>query len=137
MTIPSCIFYCMIYDYDHNFFILCFTLLNTEKRLECFKDGRLQVNNGIQCGRDVLGDQQFHGLDECATKLVSNGRGLDTSLGTDVSSEWISKKGNKEDHITVRSVSLSDFGNKGSHLNSGSPSMKEEVYLRNSLLVIP
>ncbi|XP_073132949.1 uncharacterized protein [Henckelia pumila] len=90
------------------------------------EDGRLQVNNGIHFGRDVLGDQQYYGLGECATNLASNGRGLDASLGTDVSSDGISKRGNKEDHVAMRSVSLSDSGNKGSDLNSVSPSVKEE-----------
>ncbi|XP_075517910.1 uncharacterized protein LOC142552152 [Primulina tabacum] len=90
------------------------------------EDGRPQVKNGIECGRDVLADQQSYGLGECAMNLANNGRGLDASLGTDVSSDGISKKGNKEDHITVRSVSLSDSGNKGSNLNSEGPPLKEE-----------
>lgn len=114
--------------YDHSFFLIsCFTLPSTEKRLECFQDGEFKDNNGIQSGRDVLGDQQSYGLGECATNLASNGRGLDASLGNDVSSDGISKRGNKEDQVPLRSVSLFDSGNKGSDLNSGSQSVKEEV----------
>ncbi|KZV22449.1 hypothetical protein F511_19564 [Dorcoceras hygrometricum] len=91
------------------------------------QDGGLKVNNGIQCGRDVIGDQQSYGLGECATNLESNGEGVDTSLGNDASSGGILKKGNQEDHVPIRSLSLSGSGNKGSDLNSGSPSLKEEV----------
>ncbi|XP_073042999.1 uncharacterized protein [Primulina eburnea] len=90
------------------------------------EDEGLKVNNGAQCGRGVLGDQQSYGLGECATNLASNGRVLDSFLGNEVSSDGISKKGNKEFQVPVRSVSLSDSSNKDSDLNSGSLSVKEE-----------
>ncbi|KAI3453301.1 hypothetical protein Pfo_009964 [Paulownia fortunei] len=108
------------------------TFSSDTKPLEFSQDrGSKAVSDDIQCGKDVLCGQPSDGLGECATNLASNEHGLETTLRNDVSSDEISRGGNRGDHVPVGSENFSKFNNGVESLEelngSRSTPIKEEV----------
>ncbi|KAL0409188.1 UNVERIFIED_CONTAM: hypothetical protein Sradi_1853200 [Sesamum radiatum] len=92
--------------------------------------GSKAVSDDIQCSKDLLGDQ-LDGLGECATNLASNEHGLESTLRNDVSSDEVSRGGNRVDQVPVGSENFSKTNNgveSSTQLNgSRSTPVKEEV----------
>ncbi|KAK6122528.1 hypothetical protein DH2020_043733 [Rehmannia glutinosa] len=106
------------------------TFSSDTKHLEFSQDrGSKAVN--IQCGQSVLPDQLSDGLGECATNLASNEHGLEVTLRNDVSSDEISRGGDREDNVPVGSENFSKTNNGVESLTelngSWSTPVKEEV----------
>ncbi|GFP92529.1 hypothetical protein PHJA_001397100 [Phtheirospermum japonicum] len=100
---------------------LASTYSSDAKHLES-SQGRGSKTVNVQCGRNVLRDQQTGGLGECATNLASNEQGSEVTRRNDVSSDEMSKGGNKKYHVPARS------DNSSKELNGSlRQPVKEEV----------
>ncbi|KAL2233146.1 uncharacterized protein LOC105156064 isoform X1 [Sesamum indicum] len=93
--------------------------------------GSKAVSDDTRCSKDLLGDQLSDGLGECATNLASNEHGLESTLRNDVSSDEVSRGGNRVDQVPVGSENFSKTNNGVESLTqlngSRSTPVKEEV----------